>query len=36
MVRRVAALPEPAVPAYTAVDARYGWRSATRSSSSPS
>ena len=26
MVRRVAALPEPAVPAYTAVDARYGWR----------
>jgi iron complex outermembrane receptor protein len=26
MVRRVAALPEPSVPAYTAVDARYGWR----------
>jgi iron complex outermembrane receptor protein len=26
MVRRVAALPEPQVPAYTAVDARYGWR----------
>ena len=26
MVRRVAALPEPNVPAYTAVDARYGWR----------
>jgi iron complex outermembrane receptor protein len=25
-VRRVAALPEPSVPAYTAVDARYGWR----------
>ena len=25
-VRRVAALPEPAVPAYTAVDLRYGWR----------
>lgn len=25
-VRRVASLPEPAVPAYTAVDARYGWR----------
>jgi iron complex outermembrane receptor protein len=24
-VRRVAALPVPAVPAYTAVDARYGW-----------
>jgi len=26
MVRRVAALPEPSVPAYTAVDMRYGWR----------
>jgi iron complex outermembrane receptor protein len=26
LVRRVASLPEPAVPAYTAVDARYGWR----------
>lgn len=25
-VRRVAALPQAAVPAYTAVDARYGWR----------
>lgn len=25
-VRRVGALPTPAVPAYTAVDARYGWR----------
>lgn len=25
-VRRVAALPLPAVPAYTAVDLRYGWR----------
>lgn len=25
-VRRVAALPDPAVPAYTAVDLRYGWR----------
>lgn len=24
-VRRVGALPDPAVPAYTAVDARYGW-----------
>ena len=26
MVRRVAALPMPDVPAYTAVDLRYGWR----------
>jgi iron complex outermembrane receptor protein len=26
MVRRVGALPLPAVPAYTAVDARFGWR----------
>jgi iron complex outermembrane receptor protein len=26
MLRRVGALPTPAVPAYTAVDARYGWR----------
>lgn len=26
MVRRVGALPNPAVPAYTAVDARLGWR----------
>ena len=26
MVRRVASLPDPAVPAYTAVDARYGWQ----------
>ena len=26
MVRRVGALPEPAVPAYTAVDARLGFR----------
>ena len=26
IVRRVAALPIPSVPAYTAVDARYGWR----------
>jgi len=26
MIRRVAALPDPAVPAYTAVDARYGWQ----------
>ena len=26
MVRRVGALPRPAVPAYTAVDLRYGWR----------
>jgi iron complex outermembrane receptor protein len=26
MVRRVAALPNPVVPAYTAVDARYGWQ----------
>jgi iron complex outermembrane receptor protein len=26
MMRRVAALPEPKVPAYTAFDARYGWR----------
>ena len=26
MVRRIASLPEPSVPAYTAVDARYGWR----------
>jgi iron complex outermembrane receptor protein len=26
MVRRVGALPQPAVPAYTAVDARFGWR----------
>jgi iron complex outermembrane receptor protein len=25
-VRRVGALPRPAVPAYTAVDARWGWR----------
>ncbi|HTH80601.1 MAG TPA: TonB-dependent receptor [Ramlibacter sp.] len=25
-VRRVGALPQPAVPAYTAVDARWGWR----------
>ena len=25
-VRRVGALQRPAVPAYTAVDARYGWR----------
>lgn len=25
-VRRVGALPDPSVPAYTAVDARYGWR----------
>ena len=25
-VRRVAALPEPSLPAYTAVDLRYGWR----------
>lgn len=25
MLRRVAALPSPAVPAYTAVDLRYGW-----------
>lgn len=25
-VRRVGALPDPAVPAYTAVDLRYGWR----------
>jgi iron complex outermembrane receptor protein len=25
-LRRVAALPNDAVPAYTAVDARYGWR----------
>jgi iron complex outermembrane receptor protein len=25
-VRRVAALPDPVVPAYTAVDLRYGWR----------
>lgn len=25
-VRRIAALPNPAVPAYTAVDVRYGWR----------
>lgn len=26
MVRRVSALPEPAVPAYTAVDVRFGWK----------
>ena len=26
MVRRVAALPDPQVPAYTALDLRYGWR----------
>ncbi len=26
MVRRVGSLPQPAVPAYTAVDARFGWR----------
>jgi iron complex outermembrane receptor protein len=26
IVRRVASLPDPAVPAYTAVDARYGWQ----------
>jgi iron complex outermembrane receptor protein len=26
MVRRIGALPDPAVPAYTAVDARYAWR----------
>src|SRR5690606_25198694 len=26
LLRRVAALPDPAVPAYTAVDLRYGWR----------
>jgi iron complex outermembrane receptor protein len=26
IVRRVAALPDPNVPAYTAFDARYGWR----------
>ena len=26
MVRRVAELPDPVVPAYTAVDLRYGWR----------
>jgi iron complex outermembrane recepter protein len=26
MARRIGALPEPAVPAYTAVDARLGWR----------
>jgi iron complex outermembrane receptor protein len=26
MVRRVGALPNPSVPAYTAVDARLGWR----------
>ena len=25
MVRRVSALPDPAVPAYTAIDLRYGW-----------
>jgi iron complex outermembrane recepter protein len=25
-LRHVGALPKPAVPAYTAVDARYGWR----------
>jgi iron complex outermembrane receptor protein len=25
-VRRVAALPDPQVPAYTAWDLRYGWR----------
>ncbi|MGP1665301.1 MAG: hypothetical protein ACTS5I_05190, partial [Rhodanobacter sp.] len=25
MVRHVSALPQPAVPAYTAVDARWGW-----------
>ncbi len=25
-MRRVAALPQPAVPAYTALDLRYGWR----------
>ena len=25
MIRRVAALPDPQVPAYTALDARYGW-----------
>ena len=25
-LRRVAALPNPAVPAYTATDVRYGWR----------
>jgi iron complex outermembrane receptor protein len=28
LVRRVAALPDPSVPAYTAVDLRYGWRAA--------
>jgi iron complex outermembrane receptor protein len=28
MVRHVDSLPEPAVPAYTAVDARWGWRPA--------
>jgi iron complex outermembrane receptor protein len=27
-VRHVGALPQPAVPAYTAVDARLGWREA--------
>jgi iron complex outermembrane receptor protein len=26
IIRRVAELPVPVVPAYTAVDARYGWR----------
>lgn len=26
MLRRVGALPDPAVPAYTALDARYGWQ----------
>lgn len=29
-VRRVGALPDPAVPAYTAVDLRYGWRASSQ------